>query len=186
MADDDAERWDARYGDRPVADPAPPDALIGTEYESSLGSMRRGLDIACGAGAQSVWMAQLGLTVTAIDVSPVAVRLTTEAAARHGVADTVEARVVDLDGGLPTDLASFDIIVCQRFRDPDLYDAIVDGLARGGLAVVTVLSRTGAADPGPFHAPSGELADAFERIDLELLVHDEGDGQESVVVRRVS
>ena len=88
--------------------------------------------------------------------------------------------MVDLDAGIPADLDGFDVIVCQRFRGIDLYDAFVTRLAAGGLAVVTVLSETGAASPGPFHAPSGELLRAFTRPDVEIVHHAESDGQESV------
>jgi SAM-dependent methyltransferase len=143
------------------------------------------VDIACGPGAQTVWLAERGLTVTALDVSPVAVRLVRDAAAVRQLDDRVEAVVADLDAGLPLAAPTMaEVIVCQRFRQPALYDQIVDRLAPGGLAFVTVLSRVGATDPGPFHAPEGELAEAFTRPGLDVLHLLEADGTATVVVQR--
>lgn len=179
----DADRWNSRYQDQPVAEPRRPDAL-NDELEAQLPTAGTALDVACGAGAQSAWLARRGLDVIALDVADVAITLTGAAAATAGVVERVDARVVDLDSGLPAEPAHFDVIVCQRFRATHLYEAFAARLAPGGTAVVTVLSQTGAGDPGPFHAPSGELRAAFDRDELELLRHVEGDGQESVVVRR--
>jgi SAM-dependent methyltransferase len=186
MAAEDGPRWDARHADRPVAEPAPPDALRAAGMVDVLAPSGRALDAACGAGGQSVWLGRRGFDVVAVDVSAAAIRLTREAADRAGVAERIDARVVDLDAGLPADLDGFDVIVCQRFRDVELYDAFVTRLVVGGVAVVTVLSTTGAGSPGPFHAPPGELLRAFTRPDAEILSHHEGDGQESVIVRRLT
>ena len=54
----------------------------------------------------------------------------------------------------------------------------------GGIGIVTVLSEVGADSPGVFHAPSGELLEAFDRPDTDVLHHDERSGQASVVFRR--
>lgn len=193
MATDDATRWDERYAGHPLADPAPPDALAAAGLTDVTTGMTTALDVACGAGSQSTWAALRGLDVTAIDVSPEAVRLTERAADAHGVEGLVHATVVDLDAGLSAalgaepsgELQRFDLIVCQRFRDPRLYADFVGALSVGGVGVVTVLSESGAENPGPFHAPAGELRASFARSDLAVLFHDEGDGNESIVVRRL-
>lgn len=179
----DAERWNARYEGRPHAEPAPPDALVDAGLTAVVEGPGRALDIACGAGAQSAWLAQRGYEVTAVDVSEIAATLTRSAARAAGVGERVEAIVCDLDGGLPERLGDFDVIVCQRFRGTDLYGPIVDRLRPAGVAVVTVLSEKGAAAPGPFHAPPGELLSEFTGADTEILHHREGDGQESIVLR---
>jgi hypothetical protein len=89
----------------------------------------------------------------------------------------------DLDLGLPPSCPGpYDVVVCQRFRDPALYPALVRRLAPGGLLVVTVLSEVDAA-PGPFRAPAGELAAAF--AGLRVLHHREGGGEAHLVARLV-
>lgn len=187
---DDAHRWDARYEGRSAATASRPDALT-DEIEALVPTTGAALDVAAGAGAQSLWLARRGLSVIALDVSSVAIGLVREAARATGLDGGIDARVADLDDGLdavldrPDDTpARFDVIVCQRFRAPHLYPAFVERLAPGGIAIVTVLSQVGASDPGPFHAPAGELRQAFDRDDVERLRHLEADGQASVVVRR--
>lgn len=180
MSRSDADRWDARYAGRSHAPAAPPDALARpVDLADLVPTTGRALDVACGAGGQSLWLAERGLDVVAVDVSAEAVELTRRATEGR----PVDARVVDLDDGLPAGLGSFDVVVCQRFRMPSSYASFVERTRAGGLVVVTVLSTTGTDEPGPFHAPGGELASAFDRPDCTIVRHAEGDGEESVVVR---
>ena len=183
MATDDASRWDSRYAGHAVVAPRPPEILESSDLLHIVPAAGRALDVACGAGAQAAWLAQRGLDVVAIDASPAAIDLTTDAARAAGAGERVEARVVDLDRGIPDALGDFDVIVCQRFRAVDLYDSFITRLRTGGVCVVTVLSRTGAESPGPFHALPGELLTAFTRPGVELVLHAERNGQESVVAR---
>ena len=178
MADADRERWDARHAVAVAADagaPGPPDALRGRIELLPPGG--RALDVACGRGAVAVWLAARGFAVDAVDVSPVALDAGRELAAREGV--TVRWWLHDLDAGLPG-AGTYDVVVCQRFRDPARYPELVARLAPGGLLVVTVLSEVGEG-PGPFRAPAGELRAAFGA--LEVLHHVERDGEASIVAR---
>jgi SAM-dependent methyltransferase len=144
----------------------------------------RCLDVASGPGAVTLWSARRGLEVTALDASAVAIGLLHDAATAAGVAGRVDALVFDLDEGLP-DLGIFVLIVCQRFRDPALYAPMRDRLAPGGIAIVTVLSTVGSTDPGPFHAPPGELSEAFGADGRCEILHSwEGEGLAHVVLRR--
>lgn len=185
MTTDDAKRWDARYEGRPPATARRPDALDDAT-DALLPTSGRALDIACGAGGETLWLAARGLDVTAVDVSSKAAELAQRAVSAAGLDHRVEVMVHDLDDGLPPSMSGYDVIVCQRFRDTSLYGEIVERLGRGGIAVVTVLSETGTASPGSFHAPSRELATAFDRRDCEVVRHAEADGSESIVVRRVA
>lgn len=67
------------------------------------------LDFGCGAGEETTYLAKLGATVTAIDISPVGVQLTNARARFNGVGDRVRALEMRCD---PTDFpdASFDIV----------------------------------------------------------------------------
>jgi 2-polyprenyl-3-methyl-5-hydroxy-6-metoxy-1,4-benzoquinol methylase len=125
----------------------------------------------------AVWLAARGFDVDAVDVSPVALDAGRELAAREGV--TVRWLLHDLDTGLPGS-GRYDVVVCQRFRDPARYPELAARLAPGGLLVVSVLSEVGEG-PGPFRAPAGELRAAFGG--LEVLHHAERDGEASLVAR---
>jgi SAM-dependent methyltransferase len=183
VTDADRERWDARHAVAVAADagaPDPPDALRGRTELLPAGG--RALDVACGRGTAAVWLAARGFAVDAVDVSPVALDAGRALAAREGV--TVRWVLHDLDTGLPAgepdDCGAYDVVVCQRFRDPARYPELAARLAPGGLLVVTVLSEVGEG-PGPFRAPAGELRAAFGA--LEVLHHVERAGEASLVAR---
>jgi 2-polyprenyl-3-methyl-5-hydroxy-6-metoxy-1,4-benzoquinol methylase len=154
----------------------PPDALRGRE--ELLPARGRALDVACGRGSVAVWLAQRGLTVDAVDVSGAGLDTARSLAASAGA----EVRFVeaDLDGGLPC-TGPYDVVVCQRFRDPALYPALAAALAPGGLLVITVLSEVD-DEPGPYRAVRGELPAAFET--LTVIADAEGDGEATLVARR--
>ncbi|HXY13179.1 MAG TPA: class I SAM-dependent methyltransferase [Terriglobales bacterium] len=67
------------------------------------------LDYGCGQGEEAVYLAKMGAHVTAIDISPVGIRLTEERARLNGVGDRVNAKLMRCD---PTEFPdeSFDII----------------------------------------------------------------------------
>jgi SAM-dependent methyltransferase len=76
-----AAEWDARYGEREGAmwSGRPNGRLVAEVSDLGPG---RALDIGCGEGADAIWLARHGWTVTAIDISDVAVGRAQEAAAR--------------------------------------------------------------------------------------------------------
>ena len=62
---------------------------------------------------------------------------------------------------------------------------MIEVLRPSGIAVVSVLSVVGVAgQPGEFHAPAGELFEAFTRPDAEIVHHTETNGLASIVVVR--
>ena len=132
----------------------------------------RALEIACGRGATSVWLAGRGMEVLGVDISPVAVDLARELALHGGVADRCRFEVWDLDDGLPPGPA-MDLVVCHMFRVPDLDQQLIDRLAPGGMLAMASLSEVGAG-PGQFRARPGELRAAFAV--LEIFAEGEQDG----------
>ncbi|MCB0994313.1 MAG: class I SAM-dependent methyltransferase [Acidimicrobiales bacterium] len=180
--DDDRTRWDLRWSDRPILDPTPP-ALLAAHLDLVPGS-GRAIDLACGQGAHAVWLALRGLDVVGVDVSPVAIERANALAASHGVSGRCRFVLADLDDGLPPEAqGSFDLVLCQRFRDRRLYAAMQALVAPGGVLAVTVLSRVDR--PG---ATSSFLADPGETIeiagDLDVIARTEADGEASVLARR--
>jgi SAM-dependent methyltransferase len=79
--------WDARYGERDGAmwSGQPNGRLVAEVAALSPG---RALDVGCGEGADAIWLAQRGWTVTAIDISEVAICRAREAS--HPASASVE------------------------------------------------------------------------------------------------
>ena len=182
--DTDRMRWDERWFAMPdsVAATAPDVVSAHPELLDVISTSGLALDIACGLGAQALWLAERGLTVTALDVSSVAIDRLILAAQPHR--HQFHAKVWDTDEGLPPALTNLAVIVCQRYRSPALYGEFVSRLKVGGVLILTVLSAVGlTGEPGAFHAPAGELIEAFDRDGVDVLLHDETNGQASIVVR---
>lgn len=78
-----AEGWDQRYSGEQVWSGNPNLALVAEAGDLPGG---RALDIGCGEGADSVWLATRGWTVTSLDISSRAVEHTRRAAEAAGVA----------------------------------------------------------------------------------------------------
>ena len=181
MSDEDRVRWDLRYAARHDlgADDIALPAVFGP-YAELIPTSGRALEVACGGGASAVWLALRGMDVLGVDVSPVAVGAARDLARRRRLTARCHFGVVDLDAGLPAG-PPVDLLLCNMFRDPRLYGAIVDRLASGGLLAISVLSEVG-AEPGPFRAPAGELTDAFG--DLQVIAANEAEGRAWLVARR--
>ena len=164
---DDAQRfWDERF--------AAPGYIFGTEPNRFLASQAarfgRGqavLDVACGEGRNSVWLARQGCDVAGIDISPLARQKARRLAEKHAVSvawDQADIRTFNWGG------ARFDAIVCIfiQFAAPAdrerLFTGFLDTLKPGGIVVLQGYTprqlehRTG----GP-----GDLAHLYTRDLLE-------------------
>ena len=101
--------WDARYSEREGAkwSGQPNGRLVAEVADRTPG---RALDVGCGEGADAIWLARRGWTVTAIDISEVAIYRAREAGELAGV--TVEW--IYGDALQPPFLArSFDLVSMQ-------------------------------------------------------------------------
>lgn len=180
MSEQDRRRWDERHashGPAPLGAVEPPSVLAA--YAEVFPTTGQALDLACGRGLGSVWLARRGLEVLGLDISPVAISQAQDLARRSGVDDRCRFDVVDLDEGLPAG-SSVDVILCHKFRDRRLDRAIVEHLAPGGLLAIAVLSEVDAT-PGPFRAAPGELRAAF--AELDLVAAGEGRGHDWLLAR---
>ncbi|NOY93150.1 MAG: class I SAM-dependent methyltransferase [Deltaproteobacteria bacterium] len=129
MSDDDArETWDARYAAGRFDPTGPPGWL--EELGEELPSEGVALDLAAGAGRVSIWLARRGLSVEAVDISPVGLALAREAASDEGV--NIKTRVADLSSEqLPE--GPYRLIACFHYRQPGLLHRLVDTLTPGGV-----------------------------------------------------
>src|SRR5690606_22893917 len=89
MSEEERRRWNERHrGDG--GRPAPPSTFA--HLEGLLPREGVAMEVACGRGEASVWLALGGLEVWASDVSPVAIQAARRLADRHGVAELAASR----------------------------------------------------------------------------------------------
>ena len=129
-----AAEWDARYGERDGAmwSGRPNGRLVAEVADLSPGPA---LDIGCGEGADAIWLARRGWTVTAIDVSDVAVGRAREAAERAG-ADVDWVCGDALRTAFPArafDLLSLQYPALPKAAGEDAMRTLLDTLRPGGL-----------------------------------------------------
>ena len=143
-----AAEWDARYGERGAMWSGRANGRLVAEIANL--NAGRALDVGCGEGADAIWLAQRGWTVTAIDISDVAIDRAREAA------ELVGARVEWVCGdALQTVLParSFDLVSMQ-------YPALPQ--AAGEVAVRTLLDAV---------RPGGLLLAVYHDLDDEHREH---------------
>ena len=160
--------WDERYRKSPA--PTEPASLL-TSLESLFPKQGKGLDLACGAGRNSVWLAGRGLDVAAIDLSGEALRQGRELASRRRC--HVRWLQEDLQS-YALGSAEYDVITCFYIRIPKLYSRISKALRPGGWVVYETYNlaqlqyASGPRDPEHLLRP-GELLEAFR--DLEVVFY---------------
>jgi len=162
----DKERWEARY-DKPdrVYGTVPSDFL--RAKIDNLPGEGLALDIASGEGRNSVFLAERGLEVIALDISESALRRCLSLARERGV--NVMTAVVDLTQfQIPKE--SFHTIINFNFLDRSLAAQMIDGLRPRGLLLfetMTIDQLRWKPDFNPeFLLSEGELQRMFSGLEI--------------------
>lgn len=129
-----AHEWDTRYGERDGAmwSGRPNGRLVDEVADLAPG---RALDVGCGEGADAIWLAQRGWTVTAIDISDVALgRARAAADAARVAVDWIcgDALAASLPAGA-FDLVSMQYPALPKAAGEAAVRALLDSLRAGGL-----------------------------------------------------
>lgn len=113
-ADNAVDMWDGMYRERPkVWSGKPNPQLVAEAKELTPG---KALDLGCGEGADAIWLATQGWTVTAMDVSAVAIERAAAHAAESGVANRITWQQQDLTEWEPAPV--FDLVSAQFLHSP--------------------------------------------------------------------
>lgn len=204
-----ASRWDASFtaqAQESATNSVPPEAIVRNvsyylrnrnfEHFSGL----RFLDLGCGAGQTTLWLAQKGLDVTGIDISSTALSLARNALASEAILDaTLLQRVHFYEGSIvkiPFPDGSFQGIVeanvIQHLVQEDrahVFAEIRRLLVPGGLLVAYLMAETSSAyrraslanipelgslllegGSSPYHLGSTGLTHFFKRRELEKVL----------------
>ncbi|MEW6038433.1 MAG: methyltransferase domain-containing protein [Pseudomonadota bacterium] len=104
------------------------------------------LDLACGLGANAVFLARRGFEVDAIDISEVGIEALANIARAEAL--PIDARVANvLESQWPTE--RYDVIVVARFLERTLVREIADALKPGGLLFYQTFVETKSGISGP-------------------------------------
>ena len=159
---DDRTRWDERYRGEELLLGAEPSRFLAERIEEvkRLCPGRKALDIACGEGRNSIFLARQGFSVTGLDISAVGLAKARDWAARGGL--DCDFRLVNLEEYAITE--AYDLIINFNFLLRDLIPQEVAALTPGGVILFdTILESPTAPVPRrkDFLLQSGELARLF-------------------------
>lgn len=154
MAQEDKERWNEKYQNNKIPDE--PIKLV-RDY-ASLATGKQALDIACGMGRHSKYLASLGFEVDALDISSVAL-------AQLQNIPNIHTKEVDFDTyTLPKE--KYDLIVCTYFLERKLFPQMIDALKPNGIILLETFLHDADNERAPsnpaFMLNTGELETTFD------------------------
>lgn len=117
---DPAEFWEEFYGSGRRPWSGRPNALLVDELAVRPLPPGSVLDLGSGSGGDAVWFAELGWTVTAVDISAAALAVGAEAARDAGVTDRITWNRRDLEADFPT--GRWDLVVANYLQSPVAFD----------------------------------------------------------------
>lgn len=134
----DAAGWDERYGSSELVWSAEPNRFV-AELAGDL-TPGRAVDLAAGEGRNSLWLAGLGWTVTAVDFSNVGLDKGRRLAERLELTDRLTFECADLTTYVPT-LGGYDLVLLAYLHLPSDQRQVVvrraaDAVAPGGTLLI--------------------------------------------------
>ena len=172
MSQADQRKWDRIYTDKDGETVQPCRVLSAHAY--LLPPAGDALDLACGRGANALYLAGKGYATCAWDLSEVVIQRLADQARQIGVPLSTVQRDVAANPPAP---ASFDIIVVSRYLERTIVPDIIAALKDGGLLFYQTFIREKTADFGP-HNPAyrlqpNELLHLFQSLHI-IYYHEEG------------
>jgi tellurite methyltransferase len=170
----DRIKWNQRFGSEATYLGVRPSPFLSQEIDRVLRFVpgKRALDIACGEGRNSVFLAQHGFMVTALDISDVGLGKAARRAEDAGV--LIDFQQVDLDIYRFTE--QFDLIINFNFLLRGLIPETVKALSPGGLLIIDTIMES--PELLTSHNPAyllrqGELHNICEGMEGQLLFSEE-------------
>ena len=160
MSQEDKQRWNKKHSKNMM--PQEPIALI-KEY-APLAECKNALDVACGNGRHSRYLASLGFEVDALDISSVAIEQL------QGV-EKIHPLEVDFDTYVLSK-NKYDLIVCTYFLERKLFPQMIAALKSNGILMIETFVHHPNNERTPsnpaFRLNEGEL-EAYFGNTLEML-----------------
>lgn len=172
LMDTDKSKWNTCYAESNKSEFKPAAVLITCKH--LLPSSGKSLDLACGRGANALFLAEIGLESYAWDISDVAIgQLSILSKERNTVIHTETRDVVTS----PPTQESFDVIVVSRFLDRELIPILKQAVCSKGLIYYQTFIKDKTSDEGPnnpdYRLSENELLDFFQDWIIRYY-HEEG------------
>ena len=178
----DRQRWDLRYREGAYSARYWPAAYLKQLVDAGvIAGTGSALDVACGRGRNSLFLADQGYRVDAVDVAPVAIAQGANLALNLGMRINWQCR--DLAHvRTPFKMRAYSLIVMIRFVAPELFPHLLQGLDADGLLVIEEHMRWQQTEAlvGPtsqrFRVAPGEVLVQLRQTGFEFDVVDQFEG----------
>ena len=190
MALKDKIKWDKKYKETPklLEDRNPGEKLI-LAINKTKG--KKALDIACGAGKNSIYLAKNDFFVDALDISEIALN-----SLKSKNLENITTFLIDLDEYTPLE-NNYDFIVKTNFLDKNLIPKLSNSLKKDGILYIETYmehERNEKPNSNPaFYLKKDELKTFFDN-NFEILDYDEFDNEaielykmrkQSIIVKKI-
>jgi tellurite methyltransferase len=167
-------KWDGRFRAEECVLGAGPSVYLAENIEliKSIVPGRRVIDIACGEGRNSIFLAKHGFDVLGLDISEAGLEKARGWMEREGL--TVDFRLVNMEDYVFTE--KYDLIVNFNFLLRDLIPKAVDALHPRGIIVFDTLvdsPHVPNTHKKEFLLKPGELLRIFQEFDGEIFLPEE-------------
>jgi SAM-dependent methyltransferase len=190
MSVKDREKWDTKYTNTPkLLQPREPSKKVVNFIDKLKG--KKVLDVACGSGRNSIYLAHKGFEVDAIDISKVALDTLKSKNIKN-----IHTKLIDLDNYLPEENC-YDLIIKCNYLQRDIIAKLSNALKKNGILIIeTYMSHASNTKPNSnpdFLLQKDELKSFFDD-NFEILQYDEFDNEpyeiykmkkQSIVVRKI-
>ena len=185
MSIQDQEKWDKKFSEKAEL-LKPREASAYLKKLELQGKGKIALDLACGAGRHTLYLAKQGFKVYALDISKVALEAVDVLVEKEGVDKQVSTAHSDLDSFAP-EMEIYDFIIMSNFLDRGLIQRACAGLKKGGLFFIETymddaLNEKKDSNPD-FLLQKGELKTFFTKEasssdeNYEIVLYDEFDNE---------
>jgi len=180
MSLQDQEKWDKKYTSTPnLLEKRKPSEKLVKFTKSIDAKTKQALDFACGNGRNSIYLAELGFYVDALDISDIALNNLNQNNIKN-----INTKQIDLDN-FNTD-KKYDLIVKCNYLDRDAISTLINALNKNGLMVIeTYMDHESNTKPNSnpdFLLKAGELK-SFFNDQFEVLEYDEFDNESNELYR---
>ncbi len=143
------------------------------EYVKKFATKNKGraLDIACGLGQNSLYLAELGMRVDALDISDIAIKRLPSHPMIHPICMDIEDFEIES--------SAYEVIVCIDFLKRSLFEDMKNGLKKDGILIFRTFLKEAKINP-MFTIAQNELLEAF--WDLKIVYYEYIPKSEQVVL----
>lgn len=146
------------------------------------------IDIACGLGGNSFFLAESGFNVTAVDISDVAINFVSEQAEKRGL--KISTHVVDMSQGsaFPFTAESYDLAVITYYLDRSIFPQVKEMVKPNGYFFMETFFKTSVQGKQTvsekFKLESNELLREFNDWTILFFEEIEHEGRQTILCKK--